>query len=47
MAALALYEKAIERWTRLRPTAWNWVVAADGKCRAEHIERSASGVVAR
>ena len=47
MAALAVYENAIERWTRLWPTAWHLVVAADDKCRAEHIERSASGVVAR
>ena len=39
MAALALYEKAIERWTRLWPSAWHLVVAADDKCRAEHIER--------
>ena len=39
MAALALYEKAVERLTRLRPSAWHLVVAADDKCRAEHIER--------
>ena len=39
MAALALYEKAIERLTRLWPSAWHLVVAADDKCRAEHIER--------
>ena len=39
MAALALYEKAIQRLTRLWPSAWHLVVAADDKCRAEHIER--------
>ena len=39
MAALALYEKAIEKLTRLWPSAWHLVVVADDKCRAEHIER--------
>ena len=39
MAMLALFEKAIERLTRLRPTAWHLVAAADDKCRAKPIKR--------
>ena len=39
MAMLALYEKAIERLTRLWPSAWHLVAAADDKCRAEPIKR--------
>ena len=39
MATLALYEKAIVRLTRLWPSAWHLVAAADDKCGAEPIKR--------
>ena len=38
-AALHIYEKNIEKLTRLWPTAWHLIVLADDKCRAEHLER--------
>ena len=44
VASLALFEKAMERLTRLWPSAWHLIVGGDDKCRAEHTERIRSGL---
>ncbi|CAK0899124.1 unnamed protein product [Prorocentrum cordatum] len=45
-AALAQCEKNIEQLTRLWPSAWHLIVAADDECRADHLERT-RGVLKR
>ena len=39
LASLQLYERTVERLSRMWPQAWHLIAIADDKCRAEHLER--------